>query len=413
MSVPAYILRILLNPTHPNSNNDATGAKLRKTTYANNILQETRDYVNGVEYKNGIVDRFSHTEGAVVRQSDGTTFLHEYSIKDHLGNTRVTYSDANNDGVIAVADIKQINHYYPFGMNMEGNWNGAAGSNKYQYNSKEWNDDFGLGLNDYGARFYDPSVSRWLSPDPLAAKYNRVSPYCYALNSPINVIDPDGRDVMILYKDEDGKEQKQTYKYEKNRKMDDKMSKSFLGKTIAALDKIASKTNGNNLVQGLVDNKGTTNIKETKDSKNTTQYNSETETTVNFNPNLEQKVPTLNADGSESAQGTDPFIALGHELGHSEDHFDGTPVHLDDIWIPIKDSKGRDYSISGTELYSTHRENQIRSENNTGLRTHYGATSKGPIEATRLINSKTRESLYFDSNSKTDCSQPQKPYKYE
>ena len=50
---------------------DATGAKLRKTTYANNTLQETRDYVNGVEYKGGAVDRFAHTEGSVVRQADG------------------------------------------------------------------------------------------------------------------------------------------------------------------------------------------------------------------------------------------------------------------------------------------------------------------------------------------------------
>jgi hypothetical protein len=60
-----------------------------------------------------------------------------------LGNTRLTFSDANNDGTVTQADIEQENHYYAFGLNMEGNWNGAAGPNKYQYNSKEWNDDFG------------------------------------------------------------------------------------------------------------------------------------------------------------------------------------------------------------------------------------------------------------------------------
>ena len=148
--------------------------------------------MNGVEYKNGAVDRFAHTEGAVVRQADGTTFLHEYSIKDHLGNTRVTYSDANNDGFIAVSDIKQINHYYAFGMNMEGNWNGAGGSNKYQYNGKEWNDDFGLGWNDYGARFYDPAIARWGAVDPMAGIYTALSPYNYTKNNPIKFIDPNG-----------------------------------------------------------------------------------------------------------------------------------------------------------------------------------------------------------------------------
>ena len=109
-----------------------------------------------------------------------------------MGNARVTYSDANNDGFITVADIKQINHYYPFGMNMEGNWNGAAGSNKYQYNGKEWNDDFGLGLNDYGARFYDPAIGRWNAVDPLTENNPNLSPYRYCFNNPVRFIDPNG-----------------------------------------------------------------------------------------------------------------------------------------------------------------------------------------------------------------------------
>ena len=36
--------------------------------------------------------------------------------------------------------------------------------------------------------------SRWLSPDPLAAKYPEISPYVYVTNNPIIKIDPNGED---------------------------------------------------------------------------------------------------------------------------------------------------------------------------------------------------------------------------
>ena len=45
----------------------------------------------------------------------------------------------------------------------------------------------------YGARYYNPTVSVWLSVDPLASEFPSHSPYNYTLNNPINMIDPDGR----------------------------------------------------------------------------------------------------------------------------------------------------------------------------------------------------------------------------
>lgn len=50
----------------------------------------------------------------------------------------------------------------------------------------------------YSEATLKPEVSsRWLSPDPLAAKYPYCSPYNFALNDPILYLDPDGRDVFI------------------------------------------------------------------------------------------------------------------------------------------------------------------------------------------------------------------------
>jgi hypothetical protein len=115
---------------------DATGVKLRKTIFVNNIAIDTTHYINGIEYKGAVLSRFPHTEGSVVRQGTTATFLNEYTLKDHLGNARVTYVDANADGKVDSSEIKQVNHYYAFGLNMEGNWNGASGTNKYQYTGK-------------------------------------------------------------------------------------------------------------------------------------------------------------------------------------------------------------------------------------------------------------------------------------
>jgi RHS repeat-associated protein len=82
---------------------------------------------------------------------------------------------------------------YPFGMEMEGTWAAQVGTeNAYQYNGKELNDDLGLNLSDYGARWYDAALGRWWSADPLAEKYMPYSPYNYLLNNPMIFIDPNG-----------------------------------------------------------------------------------------------------------------------------------------------------------------------------------------------------------------------------
>ncbi len=87
----------------------------------------------------------------------------------------------------------QENHYYPFGMVMNGPWmDDTARNMPYQYNGKELNEDFGLNWNDFGFRWYDATLGRFPSVDPIISEFPYLTPYNYASNSPISKIDLHG-----------------------------------------------------------------------------------------------------------------------------------------------------------------------------------------------------------------------------
>jgi RHS repeat-associated protein len=52
----------------------------------------------------------------------------------------------------------------------------------------------GLNTYDYGARQYNPITARWDRVDPHSENYYPHSQYAYCNNTPMNAIDPDGKD---------------------------------------------------------------------------------------------------------------------------------------------------------------------------------------------------------------------------
>jgi len=78
--------------------------------------------------------------------------------------------------------------YVPFGelfIEERNSWN-----TPYKFSGKELDDE--TGYNYFGARYYDPNISIWLSVDPLSDKYPRYTPYNYTLNNPVKYTDPNG-----------------------------------------------------------------------------------------------------------------------------------------------------------------------------------------------------------------------------
>jgi len=119
--------------------------------------------------------------GGLVARTDatnGSTFYHS----DGAGNVT-----ALMDGY---EDIVARYLWGPFGKPL-GQWGKMAGANRMQFSSMPG--DGVSGLVGYDARFYDPTLQRFLSRDPLG-EVGGINLYGAVNNSPLNYIDPNGMD---------------------------------------------------------------------------------------------------------------------------------------------------------------------------------------------------------------------------
>jgi len=143
-------------------------------------------YNANVEYTlayngNRTLARIHNTEGYALPSN--VMFYHR---KDHLGSIRSLWSTNYN----------YDDRYYPSGLPWSNNTGYDVGP--YKYNGKEFIETHGLDEYDSYARWYYPAIMRTTTMDPLAEKYYDVSPYAWCGNNPVNVIDPDGREVIAL-----------------------------------------------------------------------------------------------------------------------------------------------------------------------------------------------------------------------
>ncbi|MGV3609448.1 MAG: polymorphic toxin-type HINT domain-containing protein, partial [Fluviicola sp.] len=92
-----------------------------------------------------------------------------------------------------MAMVVMTSDYYPYGYQMPGRHTNDP-NYRFGYNGMEKNAEmYGEG-NEYSTEFrqYDPRLGRWMSLDPLMAKYPSMSPYVAFNDNPVFFIDPLG-----------------------------------------------------------------------------------------------------------------------------------------------------------------------------------------------------------------------------
>ena len=144
---------------------------------------------------------FDPIDTTVVDVGFSPDYMDEWHVRDHLGSVRAIVK-VNGDSISATDRILEINDYLPFGSRIPTDF--QASTNRHRFSGKEeqhfgsldmgaGGDRVSLNLLDFGARYYDPSICRWTSIDPMAEKYYSFSPYNYCGGNPVNLVDPDGK----------------------------------------------------------------------------------------------------------------------------------------------------------------------------------------------------------------------------
>ena len=120
------------------------------------------------------------------KDNDDYEKMQFYYHPDHLGSSSYI---TNLNG-----EVSQHIEYVPFGEvfieERNNTWN-----TPYLFNAKEFDEETGMYY--YGARYYEPRLSLWMSVDRFAEKYPATSGYNYAINNPVRYIDINGDSIRV------------------------------------------------------------------------------------------------------------------------------------------------------------------------------------------------------------------------
>lgn len=135
---------------------------------------------------------------SLTRTADGERYFYH---SDHLGSSAFITTEMRS----IREDLQKTNTpeqngyatqflaYMPYGETLDEQQNGTSYYSPFKFSAKE--QDLETGYSYFGARYYSPQLSVWLSVDPMSDHYQSHSAYNYTLLNPVKFIDPDGRSV--------------------------------------------------------------------------------------------------------------------------------------------------------------------------------------------------------------------------
>jgi RHS repeat-associated protein len=298
-------------------------------------------------------------------------------------NTRLTYTatvklgDEPSMNVIEYT-AEGIYDYDPYGKILRSFTRTKAGE-KYLTTGHERDTETDL---DYrGARFYDSEVVRFLSLDPLAAKYAAWSAYNYVLGNPLMFTDPTGRsaDDVIVEGDECyakevfndmqklSNNQLALIKVEKGYQVVNN-SKDLKDVVQIGAAEVLAKPIGTQLVNDLIAEKQTTYIKEGNGANMASAIdakgrNIKPQDREMSNGSMSENNVLVTYNSGDN-QGRPARVGLGHELFHARNIAKGTD-DMTKVWAWFSSSPTNRTVANAEEIKAYSFENQLRSENQT------------------------------------------------
>lgn len=271
----------------------------------------------------------------------------------------------------------------------------------HRFTGKYLDDDTGLYY--YGARYYDPALGRFISPDPLyIADPERCTTnpiacnlFAYANNNPMAFIDPTGLDGVVA-----GDEAYRRQVEESLQRIDPtarvdresgEISQSWLhGVWLDTVDFFvpgSGQDAGRELTSRVIESEQTTTIQFSPNDASVVGADPTVDWTttpgdavVSYDPSFTPALPEYNpTTGSVTPQAPDPGIVLGHELIHATHVMEGqvsgvnpvTYTGLDGSTHVAPDEEARTVGVGGTGRSDDITENDLREMNGLNPRNHY------------------------------------------